>query len=91
MELLAVIALLVASVALYFFLGVALKFLWGWWILLVAIPVCLFIGIKFGWWGAIGGFVGFLIAVTANNEWHDTKPYLAVSGRIDKAFYFKDV
>jgi Zn-dependent protease with chaperone function len=89
-ELLAVIGIIVGLVVLYFFLGVALKFLWGWWILIVATPLSIYVGVAFGWWGAIGGIAGFCIALSVNNEWHDTRFYLAVSGTIDRAFYFKD-
>ena len=90
MELLAVIGIIIGLVVLYFCLGIALKFIWGWWILVIATPSCVYIGVAYGWWGAIGGVVGFCIALAANNEWHDSKPYLAVSARIDKGFYFKD-
>jgi hypothetical protein len=90
MELLAIIGGLIALIALYFCFGIVLRFLWGWWILAVGIPVCIVVGIAFGLVGAILAIVGFVFALYANNEWHDSTIFLTVSNKIDKAFYFND-
>lgn len=90
MKLLIIIGIVIGLVVLYFSIGMLLKFLWGWWILTLAIPLCIFIGVYFGWLGAIGGLVGFIIALNINNEWHNNQLYLNISKKIDGAFYFSD-
>ena len=90
MELLAVIGIAFFLVVLYFCLGVALKFIWGWWILIVGTPLCIYIGVAYGLVGAIAGIIGFFVAISANNEWHDSQQYLVISNKIDKGFYFND-
>lgn len=91
MQLLAVVGIIAGLVALYFSLGIVLKFLLDWWIMIIAIPLCIYVGIAFEWSGAIGSLVGFVLALGGNNEWHSTRLYLAISKKIDKMFYFKDI
>jgi len=90
MELLVVLAGIAGLVLLYFCLGIVLKFIWGWWISIVAVLFCVYVGLTYGWGGAIGGVLGFCVALAANNEWHDTKLYLLVCDKLDQWFYFKD-
>jgi len=90
MELLIIIGILAGLIILYFCLGIAFKFIWGWWIMVIATPLCIFVGLAFGWLGAIGGIIGFFVALGANNEWHGTAYYLSISRKIDKGFYFGD-
>lgn len=90
MEILAIVAVLVALIVLYFCLGIALRFLWGWWILCIAVPICVVIGFAFGWVGAICAIGGFCLSLYVNNEWHSTSVFLAVAGKIDRLFNFND-
>ncbi|MGH8273021.1 MAG: hypothetical protein ACRES9_02010 [Gammaproteobacteria bacterium] len=90
MEFLVVIGGIVAAVALYFFFGIALRFLWGWGILVFATPACVFFCFAFGWWGAIVGIIAFFAALWATNEWHDSSLFLTVGAKIDKVFYLGD-
>lgn len=90
MELVAIIIGTVGLIVLYFAFGVVLKFLWGWWILLLATPACLVVGFLYGWGGAIGALVAFFISISLNNSWHSNRAYLAVTASLDRAFHFED-
>lgn len=90
MELLAVIGIVAGLFILYFSFGIALRFIWSWWIILIALPICLYSGFVYGWVGAVMAFVGFFVVVSANNEWQNSKLYIKVGEKIDKMFYFED-
>lgn len=90
MEIVTILGGIVGLIVLYFCLGLVLRFLWGWWILAVSVPVCIVVGFALGWLGAIGAIVGFCVALYANNEWHSSTLFLSVANKIDKAFYFSD-
>lgn len=91
MELLIIVLGIAAAVALYFAAGIVVRFLWEWVVVIVALPVCLAVGLGLGWSGAVIGFIGFCGALAANNGWHSTGIYQAGAARIDKTFYFGDV
>lgn len=90
MELLVVIGIIIGLVVIYFSLGIALKFIWGWWILALVTPICIFVSFTYGWIGAIAGIVVLFIALGLNNEWHDNPYYLSISKKIDSKFYLSD-
>ena len=90
MELIAVIAIVVGLFILYFLAGITLQFIWGWWPLIIATPVSIFVGVSYGWVGAIFGFTLFLAAISANNNWQSAALHAAVSSRIETLFNFKD-
>jgi hypothetical protein len=90
MELLALIGICIGAVLLYFGLGIALKFVWGWWILSVSIPTCIYLGLTFGWTGAVIAVLALLIAVALNDKWHGSTVYVKVSNKLDRLFMFND-
>lgn len=90
MELIIIVAGLALIIISYFCVGIILRWLWEWLILFVALPFLLFVGIRFGWVGAITALVGAWASLLANNEWHSSSVYFRVSEKIEKAFYFGD-
>jgi hypothetical protein len=90
MEILLIALGIAALVAAYFCLGIALKFIWGWWLLVVGIPILLTIGLAIGWVGALVAIIGFFVLLEANNQWHGSELYLAIERRIDGAFHLSD-
>lgn len=90
MEVVGVVAILVGLDVVYFCFGIAIRFLWGWWILVASVPACVFVGFVYGWVGAIIAIFGFFLALHLNNEWHDAALFGSISRQIDKMFYFDD-
>lgn len=88
----ALIALVVVLlVAAYFFLGVLLKFILGWWILVLGIPALIMIAFTQGWVGAATAFIGFFVLLYTNNHWQGTSIYVALERVIDRIFSLADV
>lgn len=81
---------IVALVVAYFCFGIAVKFLLGWWILVLGTPVLFIVGIALGWIGTIVVIAGLITLIAANNRWHDSKLYLALEQKVDRAFYLSD-
>lgn len=90
MELVIVLLGIIAIVALYFCLGVFIKFMLGWWMLALGTPILLVIGFTMGWIGAIVAVVGFIALLIANDEWHGSGSYVALAKKVDAAFYLAD-
>ena len=90
MELLTIAVGIIAIVVGYFCFGVLVKFLLGWWILALGIPVLVGIGLSQGWVGALVAVAGFIGLLSANNRWHGSETYLVLERKVDKAFYFSD-
>lgn len=91
MELLIVVGVLIALVIGYFCLGALLKFLVQWWMAVVfGIPL-LYVGLGFGWIGAIGAVLGALLLMGATMNWQNSPTCEALEARLNKAFYFDDV
>lgn len=91
MQILAVFAGIIALVLLYFFIGIVLKFIWGWWIPILAVPIAILLGLHHGWLGAIGCVAALVITIPLADGWQDTSICRLVDRLIDKAFYFEDV
>lgn len=91
MQFILLIAGIIVLVIAYFSFGAVAKFFLGWWILVIAIPALLIVGIALSWIGAIIAIFGILYAIKINNKWHASELYLSLEKRIDKAFYFSDV
>jgi len=90
MKLLFVIIGLICLILIYFFIGVILKFLWGWITLIIGLLLGIVIGLFGGWLGAILGLIIFIISFIVTNAWQGTSLYLKIEDVIDKKFYFKD-
>lgn len=90
MELLALIGICIGLALLYFGVGIALKFVWGWWILTISIPACIYLGVAFGWIGAVVAVLALATAVVLNDRWHGSAVYVKLSDKIDTVFMFKD-
>jgi hypothetical protein len=90
MEFIIAIVALVVLGATYFCLGVILKFLLSWWILVFGAPILLIIGVSMGWMGLIVVVLGLAFLLKTNNRWHDNRLYLVLERKVDRAFYFSD-
>ena len=90
MEFILIIICAVVLIIAYFCSGIFLKFLWGWWPLLIGILIGLIALFSGGWMGAIFGIIVFIVAITGTNSWQDTTTYTRLESSIEKAFYFRD-
>lgn len=78
MELLLIVAGVVALAVFYFSLGILLKFLVAWWVLLFGAPILLAVGLFLGWAGAIGALIGSFCLLHLNNKWMGSDLYLHI-------------
>lgn len=90
MEVLLVILTISLFVIGYFFIGVLLKFLWGWFPAIIFIPVSLLIMFQGGVFLAVVGIVIFFSAILSADKWQDTGLHDRVERRLEAIFYFKD-
>lgn len=91
MKLLIVILAIGLLVLAYFWMGVALKFLLLWWMsFVVGIPL-LYIGLTFGWLGAIGAVLGAVLLLAITLSWQNSHTCQVLQARLNKAFYFDDI
>lgn len=90
MEFVVVVGVGLTLIVGYFCVGLLLKFLLEWWILVFGIPSMLVVGFAMGWVGAIVAVIGFFWLLNANNEWHSSGYYLRIVKRLDDAFYLSD-
>lgn len=90
MALVAIIGAVVALVTAYFCLGILVRFLWEWWILVVSTPLFAVVGFQSGWAGAAIAFFAWLYTIKANNDWHSKPVYFSVAEWIDRRFNFSD-
>jgi hypothetical protein len=90
MEFVLIVGGLLLLVAAYFLIGALTKFLLGWWIMLLGVPILAIVGLVLGWTGAIVALAGFCLLLIANNHWQGCGLYLWLEQKVDKAFYFSD-
>lgn len=90
MDILIVIAGIISIVILYYFLGFFIKLIWNWWVICIAFPPCLFIGLNYHYTGAILAVIGFVASITINNKWQDTSIFMDVEKKIDRIFSLED-
>ena len=81
---------LIVLVFCYFFIGIILKFIVGWWILIVGIPITIYLGFKYGLIGSIVALFSLGIFLGLNNLWHDCRLFLYFEKVLDKIFYMSD-
>ncbi len=91
MALVAIVGILIAAVVFYFCVGIALRFLWEWWVLVISTPTLAAIGLFSGWVGAAIALALWLYTVSLNNDWHSKPLYFAGAEWIDRKFNFSDV
>ena len=90
MELIVAISAIVILVVLYICFGALLSFIWGWWILILMIPLSIYIALMFGWSGVFIGLVLFIGSIIVTNAWQGTDLFVLLSDKIDSAFNFND-
>ena len=90
MEFLIVLAVVIGLVIAYFCIGITLNFIWGWWIMILATPMSIYIAVTRGWSGAVGGMFLFFGAVGVTNYWQGTELYTTVSVKLDETFSLND-
>ena len=90
MEFILILAGIIILVLGYFFLGIFIKFIVAWWMLILGSPLLLVIGFNLGWSGAIFAIFGLFVLMVMNDKWHNHKLYLSLERKIDKAFYLSD-
>jgi apolipoprotein N-acyltransferase len=81
---------IIAAIAVYFSFGILVKFILGWWLLILAIPMLIIIGFALSWLGAILAVVGILYVINLNDKWHSSELYLSLEKKVDRAFYLSD-
>jgi ABC-type multidrug transport system permease subunit len=90
MEFIVVVAGLLFCILLYFCVGIALRFVWEWWILLISTPLLVASAVLYGWIGAVLSLILWFFSLTANNSWHSNAVYLKGSQWLDRTFNFSD-
>lgn len=90
MEFLLIICGIVLLIVLYFVFGIFLKFIWGWFPLILGLVSGVVIGFLGGWIGAIVGLILAILSIGFTNAWLDSVLYLKFEDFIEKKFYFKD-
>ncbi len=81
---------IVALVVLYFCFGIAVKFLVGWFPVILGgiVTVAMLIFGSVFW--QIIGILLFGVTVNWSDRWHRSDAYLAIEKKLDELFYFKD-
>ncbi|WP_160012614.1 hypothetical protein [Rhizobium sp. 18055] len=90
MALWAIMCLLIGAVALYFCVGITLRFLWEWWILIISTPTLATVGLMSGWIGASVSLALWLYTLSANNDWHSRTLYFAGAEWLERTFSLSD-
>ena len=90
MQLAAVVLILAGLIATYFMAGILLSWLWSWWILIIAIPAGIAVGLTEGWLGALAGLAGVTLAIGLTDRWQGTTTHDAVADAIERMFHFGD-
>lgn len=91
MEIAIVVSVIIACVLLYFFIGMVLNFVIGFWPIILCAPVCVVIGFFGGWTGAIAALLLIMVVVgLTNSKWHSSDTYFAWSDWVEKKFNLKD-
>jgi hypothetical protein len=75
---------------LYFIFGMLIKFVWGWFPLILGIPVGISLGIIGDWTGAIIGLVICIGALLGTDSWQGSLLFLKYEELIEKQFYLDD-
>ncbi|MBY3483306.1 hypothetical protein EHI45_13555 [Rhizobium leguminosarum] len=91
MALVAIISICICAVVLYFCVGIVIRFVWEWWILVISTPTLVALGLLSGWIGAFIALIAWFYTVSANNDWHSKPAYFAGASWIDRKFNFSDV
>jgi O-antigen ligase len=86
LEFISIVGILIALVLVYFFLGMVLKFLWGWMPFVAGLLVVLALALGGGWLAAGLGVVILVAVLTLTNSWHSTALYQKGEALIDKTF-----
>ena len=77
-------------IVIYFWLGVVVKFLWGWLPMVLGLLVAVAVGFSGGWVAGILGVFLALLTVVGADAWHRTALYQSVESLIDRTFYFEE-
>ena len=81
---------LIALVFCYFFLGILLKFIVGWWLLILGSPIAIFFGFKYGLIGSVIALLSFCILLGLTNAWQDCRLFLFLEKVLDRIFNLSD-
>ncbi|OTE95774.1 hypothetical protein BCS42_11960 [Crenothrix sp. D3] len=81
---------LIALVVCYFFLGIFLKFILSWWLLILGLPIAIFFGFKYGLIGSVIALFSFCMLLSLNNTWQDCRFFLFLEKVLDRIFNFSD-
>lgn len=81
---------IILLVMLYFSFGMLIKLVWGWFPLILGIPVGILLGIFGGWTGAIIGLILCVGALLGTDSWQGSLLYLKYEELIEKQFYLDD-
>jgi len=90
MQLLIIVGVLILLVISYFFIGMILKFLLGWFPLLIGLILGLIIGLATGWIGAIIGLIVIIASFSVTDKWQNSNTYEKYEKIINDKFYFND-
>lgn len=87
---LTIIGGVVLLVIVYFMFGMMIKFIWGWFPLVVGLAVGLALGLSGGWSGASFGMIISIGALIGTDSWQGSLLYLRYEEMIEKRFYLND-
>ncbi len=90
MEFVLIVAGALILIVAYFCIGIFAKFVLGWWMMIVGLPVLAVAAFAFGWIGAVAALLGFFALLSANNTWQGSTLYITIEHKIDRAFYYGD-
>jgi len=89
-EIISVVSIIVSLILVYFFFGVFIKFLWGWFPLVVGGIVSLALEFSGGVISPIIAIIIFILSLNYTNNWQGSDLYFKIEEKIDSLFYFRD-
>jgi len=90
MEILIIVSVLISLVVLYFMFGAVVKFLLGWFPIILALLVGGVAVIAGGVAGIVFAGIILVAAILITNSWQGCERFLKLEERIDQRFFFKD-
>jgi len=90
MDVISIIAIIIALLLLYFFFGILMKFLWGWLPLGISILISIGFILVGGTVNSIIAIIIFIVGLGLTNNWQGSNLYFIIEEKIEKLFYFKD-
>ncbi|ESX28545.1 hypothetical protein X765_16750 [Mesorhizobium sp. LSHC440B00] len=90
MEFIGVVVGIILLISVYFCVGITLRFIWEWWILVMSTPSLFAAALLYGWIGALVSISLWAWTLTLNNSWHSSAVYFRGADWLDRRFNFKD-